>query len=237
MAAVDWDKVSERYNNIVIKDPLYKETLKTIVEQVMDAQEASMLDLGCGTGNLIRLLIDKYPDSKIFGVDPSPGMRMTTADLFSDYPNISIAEGDALDIPFPDQSFDYVMSNLALHHVPPDSRENCAVEIARVLKAGGHLVYSDYFCGVEGPPEDPERCRDIIERIMAKALHSLEHGAYEMMMAELEVIPKAIRKEEDYLTTVEVWIEAMEKTGFSDFEVTDIPPIDLARIIHCELKG
>jgi len=237
MSAVDWDKVSRKYNRIVFEDPVYPETLKTIMEQVVGAHVASILDLGCGTGNLIHLLLEKYPDSKISGVDPSSGMRKVTADRFSDHPNVTIEGGDALDIPFPDQSFDYVVSNIALHHVPPDSRENCTLEIARVVKAGGHLVYSDIFCGVEGPPEDPERCKDIIERITAKALHSLEHGAYDMMMAELEVIPKAIRKEEDYLTTVEVWMKALEKAGFSDFEIINIPPIDLAKIICCELKA
>lgn len=237
MAAVDWDKVSRKYNRIVFEDPVYPETLKTIVEQVVAAQEASILDLGCGTGNLIHLLLEKYPDCKIFGVDPSSGMRQVTAARFRHQPNVSIEGGDALAIPFPSKSFDYVVSNLVLHHVHPDSREGCAVEVARVVKPGGHLVYSDFFCGVEGPPEDPKRCRDIIERITAKALHSLEHGAYEMMLAELEVIPKAIRKEEDYLTTVEVWMEALEKAGFSDFEVTGIPPIDLAKIIHAESKS
>lgn len=236
MSAVDWDKVSSRYNRIISADPVYREALKTIVERVDAAREASILDLGCGTGNLIHLLLEKYPDCRISGVDPSSGMREVTAERFSDYPNVTIEAGDALAIPFPDQSFDYTVSNLALHHVLPDSREGCAREIARVVKTGGHLVYSDFFCGVEGPPEDPERCRDIIERITAKALHSLEHGAYEMMMAELEVIPKAIRNEEDHLTTVEVWMEALEKAGFSDFEVTDIPPIDLPKIIHCILK-
>lgn len=57
-----------------------------------------------------------------------------------------------------------------------------------------------------------------------------------MMLAELEVIPKAIRNEEDYLTTVEVWKEALEKAGFSDFEVISIPPIDLAKILLCTRK-
>jgi ubiquinone/menaquinone biosynthesis C-methylase UbiE len=237
MAEVDWDKVSGKYNRIVSEDPIYPVSLKTIVEQVVAAHDESVLDLGCGTGNLIHLLLEKCPDSRIIGVDPSAGMREVTADRFSDHPNVSIEAGDAIDIPFPDNNFDYVVSNLALHHVVPDSRERCARELARVVKTGGHLVYSDYFCGVEGPPEDPERCRDIIERITAKALLDLEHGAYEMMLAELEVIPKAIRKEEDYLTTVEVWIGALEKAGFSGFEVIDIPPIDLAKIICCELTA
>ena len=236
MAAVDWDEVAERFDDAFLKDPVYSEALKTIVGQVTDAEEGRLLDLGCGTGNLISFLLERFPQAEIVGLDPSAGMREVAARRFSDNPRVSISEGDALDIPFPDDHFHCVTSNLALHHVPPDERERCAAEMSRVLNRGGSLIYCDVFIGVEGPPDDPERCRDIIERIVAKALHSLEHGAYKLMLAELEAIPKIIRMEEDYPTTVEVWMEALERAGFSDFEVTDIPPIDLTKIIRCRLK-
>jgi ubiquinone/menaquinone biosynthesis C-methylase UbiE len=237
MAAVDWDEVAERFDDAFCKDPVYTESLETMVEKVTDIEGKRLLDLGCGTGNLISFLLERFPQVEIVGLDPSAGMREVAARRFSDHPNVSISTGDALDIPFPDDYFHYVMSNLALHHVLPDARGMCAGEIGRVLKTGGKLIYSDVFCGVDGPPEDPDRCRDIIEKITAKALYSLEHGAYKLMLAELEAIPKAIRKEEDYLTTPEVWMEALERAGFSGFEVIDIPPIDLTKIIRCELKG
>jgi ubiquinone/menaquinone biosynthesis C-methylase UbiE len=237
MAAVDWDEAAESFDDAFLKDPIYSEALRTIVEQITDAEEKRLLDMGCGTGNLISFLLERFPQAEIVGLDPSAGMREMAARRFSENPRISISMGDALDIPFPDDHFHYVMSNLALHHVLPDAREKCANEIGRVLNSGGILIYSDVFIGREGPPDDPERCRDIIERIVAKAMHSLEHGAYKLMLAELEAIPKAIRNEEDYLTTVEVWMEALEKAGFSDFEVISIPPVDLTKIILCKYNG
>jgi ubiquinone/menaquinone biosynthesis C-methylase UbiE len=141
-----------------------------------------------------------------------------------------------LHIPFPDASFDYVLSSLALHHVPPDLKEVCAREIARVLKTGGRLVHGDVFCGIPGSPDSPAWCKDVIEKIVAKAINSLDHGAYRMMMGELWALPRILKGDGEYLITPGEWQNTLAAAGFADFKVIDFPPIDLIKIVRCNLK-
>ena len=47
-------------------------------------------------------------------------------------------------LPFPDQRFDVVFSTLMLHHLPRNTRLQCAKEVGRVLKAGGRVVAVDF---------------------------------------------------------------------------------------------
>jgi ubiquinone/menaquinone biosynthesis C-methylase UbiE len=47
-------------------------------------------------------------------------------------------------LPFPDESFDAVLSTLMLHHLPREAREQCAREMRRVLKPGGRVLAIDF---------------------------------------------------------------------------------------------
>jgi SAM-dependent methyltransferase len=69
-------------------------------------QHATVLDVGCGDGNIARLLIEARPDIKIEGIDVL--VRPTT--------HIPVTEFDGHTIPFPDRSFDVVMFVDVLHH-------------------------------------------------------------------------------------------------------------------------
>jgi len=232
----DWDQIAGHFDEAFLADPMYTHMLESVVERILDGDGRKVLDLGCGTGNLIALILERHPASHIVGIDPSAGMREVSSERFRDRSEVEIAAGDALDIPFPDGSFDIIVSSLALHHVPPDLKASCAQELARVLAPGGLFVHADPFCGVPGTPDDPEWWRDVIERMVAKAVYSLEHGAWNMMLGELKAIPQVLRGEGEYLITVEEWEAVLGNAGFGDFEVTDIPPIDLNKIISCTLN-
>ncbi|MBN2025167.1 MAG: class I SAM-dependent methyltransferase [Actinobacteria bacterium] len=232
----DWDEVAGRFDEAFLADPTYARMLEAVVGAIPEGDGRKFLDLGCGTGNLIALMLQRHPASRIAGVDPSAGMREVSAKRFRDRPEVEITAGDALNVPFPDGSFDIVVSSLALHHVPPDLKASCARELARVLVPGGLLVHADPFCGVPHDPDDPAWWRDVIERMVAKAVYSLEHGAWNMMLGEAKAIPLVLRGEGEYLITVEEWENVLSGAGFGGFEVTDIQPIDLNKIISCTLK-
>jgi len=232
-----WEDLASRFDDIFLADPTYTETLERMVGLVEKGDDARIMDLGCGTGNLITLLLDRFPHAGIVGVDPSPSMRERCEQRFGDLSNLEITGGDGLIIPHADASFDYVLSSLALHHIPPDHKAANASEIARVLVPGGRFIHADVFSGVPGPPEDPERARDIIQRVVAKALYSLEHGAYRMMIGELSALPRILKEDGEYLLTVEEWTDILRGAGFTSFQVIDIPPVDLTRIVCCTLEG
>jgi ubiquinone/menaquinone biosynthesis C-methylase UbiE len=233
----DWDELAGRFDEAFFADPMYSRMLAAMVERVPIGEVTRALDLGCGTGNLIAMMLEGSPSLHVVGVDPSAGMREVSAERFRDEPSVEIAAGNALNIPFPDASFDLLMSSLALHHVPPDLKALSAQEIARVLQPGGLFVHADPFCGVPGTPDDPAWWRDVIARMVAKAVYSLEHGARNMMLGELRAIPLVLRGEGEYLITVEEWEMVLRDAGFEGFEVIDIPPVDLNKIISCTLHG
>jgi ubiquinone/menaquinone biosynthesis C-methylase UbiE len=228
-AMADWDSFSDRFDDVFLKDPLYIEILNRMAAE-LDADDKEILDLGCGTGNLMELILEEIPKIHLTGLDPSAGMRDACAKRFEGSDRVSISGGEALALPFPDASFDAVVSSLALHHVPRQSKGDCAEEIARVLRPGGKFIHSDAFCGVAGPKEDPERCRDIIEKIVAKMLFSLEHGAYEMMLAESSSLLPFLREDGEYLITMEEWLGELRAAGFRDFRVIDLQ-VELTKII------
>jgi ubiquinone/menaquinone biosynthesis C-methylase UbiE len=106
----------------------------------------SVLDVGCGTGTLAIAAKRRVGESgKVYGIDPSPEMiarakqkaRKAGLDLTFDTAAIEA-------IPFPNATFDVVLSTLMLHHLPDEARPQGIREIRRVLKPGGRLFAVDF---------------------------------------------------------------------------------------------
>jgi ubiquinone/menaquinone biosynthesis C-methylase UbiE len=101
-----------------------------------------ILDVGCGTGYLTRVLAPVVtPAGQVTGLDPSPAMIEYA--LGRAPGNCDYTVGRGQDLPFPDGSFDTVVSSLALHHIPADDRREAVREMFRVLRPGGRLLVAD----------------------------------------------------------------------------------------------
>ena len=233
----DWDKFSIDYDRIFLEYPVYVDTLRKMVEQVEHGNESRFADIGCGTGNAIEQVLASFPGAHIIGIDPSEGMRERCAWRFAGNPQVEVIDGGALAVPLEDGVCDYALSSFALHHVHPDYRGQCAREIARVLAPGGMLVYADVFCDVDGPPDDPERAKDIINKMVGAALYCLDHGAFDMAMIMLKSLPADVLADGEYVTTVGTWTGVLEEAGFAILSVQSIEPDGLGtRIIVAERK-
>jgi ubiquinone/menaquinone biosynthesis C-methylase UbiE len=109
----------------------------------------SVLDVGCGTGSLtLAAKTIAGPAGQVHGIDPSPEMivvsRRKAARARADIDfRVAVVE----DLPFPDSSFDVVLSSLMLHHLPDDLKRKGFAEIARVLKPGGVFFAVDLATG------------------------------------------------------------------------------------------
>lgn len=228
-----WDDFSLEYDRVFLEEPLYLDTIRLIVELLGDAGGRTVLELGCGTGNIISAILEGVPDVRIVGVDPSEGMRARCAEKFSGDPRVKIAAGQALSTACPDGHFDVVVSNYTLHHVPPEERGACVGELARVLKPGGRLIYSDMFSGVDAPESDAARIGDLIDRYVAQALFDFEHGAFEMMKIKLKTLSRSALGLGEHHTSVGEWARHLEKAGFGGIEVVEVAPAEFGmRIIH-----
>jgi ubiquinone/menaquinone biosynthesis C-methylase UbiE len=236
MTADRWEEVAEDYNRIFRADTYYYDILGMIADRVDGGEGMSILDLGCGTGNLIALLHERYPLATLCGVDPADNMIGLAADRFRAVPQVEIVKGEGTKIPYLSERFDYVVSNLAMHHVVPELRLLCAAEIVRVLKPGGRLVYSDLFWDVPGDKEDPARCRDVIDKIVAYALYNLEIGAREMMLFLFEQLPLHLAEKAEYVTVVEDWLQALSEGGLDGLEVIATPHPEFAFKLVCARK-
>ncbi len=103
---------------------------------------AQVLELGAGTGALWRENLDRLPETwEIVLTDLSPGMLASVVgDLTVPSPPFAFRVVDAQALPFEAASFDGVIANHMLYHVP--SRERALAEVQRVLKPGGRFYAS-----------------------------------------------------------------------------------------------
>jgi ubiquinone/menaquinone biosynthesis C-methylase UbiE len=116
-----------------------------IVDLLKLQESDRVLDLGCGTGVLTRMIADrlrKESDGYAMGIDAAAKMiRVARRKRGTDTCRFEVAAAEKL--PFPDESFDAVVSSLFFHHVPMDLKEEALGEAFRVLRPGGTLVIAD----------------------------------------------------------------------------------------------
>lgn len=126
-------------------DQFMSDSYRAIAEEILaEARSGELLELGSGPGHLAQELAQRARDLQITAMDISGDMvqmteaRIHEAGLGS---QVKVVHGDAMDIPFPSESFDYVVSMGALHGwMAP---EIVLREIHRVLKPGGKVWIYD----------------------------------------------------------------------------------------------
>lgn len=103
-----------------------------------------VLELGCGTGSMWKGHEEVIrPCSQLVISDYSGAMVNTARETIGEYPNIIYKQIDIMDIPFEDNSFDAVIANMMLYHVPDITKG--LYEVRRVLRPGG-----SFYCATFG---------------------------------------------------------------------------------------
>lgn len=106
-----------------------------------DISGKDVLEVGCGHGGGASYLARYLQPSSYTGMDlNSAGIAFCRSKHKA--PNLEFVEGDAHNLPFPDESFDAVVNVESSVHYPQFSR--FLEEVARVLRPGGHLLYTDF---------------------------------------------------------------------------------------------
>ncbi len=125
---------------------------RLVIELAKIRRGDTVLDVGCGTGNL-TLTAQSYagPSGKVYGIDAAPEMiEVAKSKASRSGLDVVFQVGLIEQLAFPDATFDVVISRLVMHHLPDDLKRKGLAEMLRVLKPGGHLVIADF-----NPPINP----------------------------------------------------------------------------------
>ena len=147
--------------------PMQSVALDLAAEQV--PRPLAILDVGCGTGRLLRGAQARFREAKLEGVDAAPEMvRQANAILPAGSP-IHVQQATAEDLPFPDHVFDLVFSTMTFHHWADQAR--AAAEIRRVLAPHGRWMLADFVgTGIVGAFSRVLRLRRFPRRRQLEAL-------------------------------------------------------------------
>ena len=130
-AAADYDRRWRFYIEATIRETLTRLLLRG---------EERVLDVGCGTGALLKEIRARYPGTKLAGIDPvAPMLEVAQARLPHD---VDLRTGWANGLPWPDGSFDVVVSCNVFHYVTQPMP--ALQEMSRVLAPGGRMVITDW---------------------------------------------------------------------------------------------
>jgi ubiquinone/menaquinone biosynthesis C-methylase UbiE len=138
-----FDKIATNFatSEVHAMSPTIQQLHKLLGEQIFDA----VCDVACGTGHLALSFANRA--RRIVGIDPSSNM-LEAFQMLASQKGVVIEATKALseNLPYPDNSFDVVMSRLAPHHF--SDIERAVSEIVRVAKPGGVVAVID----LEGDP-------------------------------------------------------------------------------------
>ncbi|HWZ18261.1 MAG TPA: class I SAM-dependent methyltransferase [Ktedonobacteraceae bacterium] len=135
-----FDQWSSSYENSWMQRAFFDQTHQAVLALAAGIvhEPESVLDVGCGTGRLLRRAYRYWPEAQLIGVDPADGM-IERAKLLT--PNATFFTSMAETLPLPDASVDLALSTTSFHHW--QDQEAGIREIARVLRPGGYFILVD----------------------------------------------------------------------------------------------
>src|SRR5829696_5380136 len=115
-----------------------KSAHRRLVERADVQPGHRVLEIGCGTGDLALQVLRHQPRAEVHGLDPDPVMlerarrKAARAGV-----RLALTRGFAEELPYPDATFDVVLSAFMFHHLTPEGRTAALAEAVRVLRPGG----------------------------------------------------------------------------------------------------
>lgn len=131
-----FDKRAAAYDD-GFEGSLSKRFYNLLLDRIDVGQGAAVLDVGCGTGTILKKLAERTQISG-YGIDVEENM---IAEARSKCPKMEISVSSCTETPFDDCQFDIITACMAYHHF--DDKRGFAKEAARILKPGGHLYITD----------------------------------------------------------------------------------------------
>lgn len=152
-----------------------------------------LLDIGCGSAAVTIMIAKKYPDAHVTGVDYwggaweySKGVCEENTEIEGVGNRVTFQKASASSLPFDDETFDAVISNLTFHEVGDTKDKRLLIkEAVRVLRKGGSFAFQDLFLWKRVYGE----VNDLLDIIKSWGVESVEF----INTSESQFIPKALK--------------------------------------------
>lgn len=131
-----FDKMAASYDD-KFEGKLSKRFYNLLLNRIEIHQGAAVLDVGCGTGTVLKKLEERAGISG-YGIDIEENMIAVAK---SKCPDMSISVSSCTQMPFESCTFDIVTTCMAYHHF--DDKKGFAKEASRILKLNGYLYITD----------------------------------------------------------------------------------------------
>jgi len=215
--------MADKYNNEPHFRPENQQKVRAVLENIQKTKQyKSLLDIGCGTGFIINLSHDLFPE--IHGVDVTQAMldRVDTS-----HGNITLHNSSAENLPFHDKYFDLVTAYAFIHHVQ-DYRK-ILQEVFRVLKENG-TCYIDlepnklFWQAMVDLEKKPTLEQDKLSAIVKKEVNSVLHTD-DKVLEEFNIDKEVFNKAE-YTKSILGGIDPLEfekcckEIGFASCEIS-----------------
>jgi len=132
------------------KRQLSRQIIEGVADYISVSQGGKILDIGCGSGALAITCAKRNPNATVVGLDrwgkdyASFSKRRCEDNAKAEgIGNTSFISGNAVGLPFPDESYDAVTSNYVYHNIPGKNKQELLLETLRVLKKGGVFAIHD----------------------------------------------------------------------------------------------
>jgi len=198
--------------------PRYDEMLDTVVACIPPTCQ-TILDLGCGTGELSLKLLERFPDTRVVAVDYSPrmvGVAREKVDRAGYSDRWQAIEADFGDLATQSEStidpVEACVSSLAIHHLSDEMKLTLFRWIASILKPGG------YFWNVDPVlPETPHL--DRVYRSIRENWAAKQGSTLEAVRSKIGTSVSQGHSGPDRLTTLEAHLEMLKTAGFQSIAV------------------
>lgn len=145
MHGIDRGRVERSFHRGACQYDQHTPVQQRVVQRLLGRLSAELsnepqrvLDIGCGTGQLLQSLAQRYPQAGLTGLDLAPNMLQQAAERLGT--RAELVQGDAERLPFGDTSFDLVVSSSTFQWL--EHCDTCFGEVQRILKPDGLFCFA-----------------------------------------------------------------------------------------------
>lgn len=143
--ALRFNALTGLYDSVIAATMRERTFKKRLINDVVIHDAQQVIDVGCGTATLTIMIRSRWPKARVVGFDPDPkALAIAQRKSAAAGLPIEFREGMAGELPFPDNSIDWLFTSMMLHHLTLDNKRKALFEFNRVLKPRGELRIADF---------------------------------------------------------------------------------------------